>query len=221
MPRIAIILALLFLVASAAHAQTPAGKQGEAYLVPFASEGNRIELAVANTGERAADQVVVRATNAPAWLVLDHTELPIGALGEGEERLATFEFAAMKEAVVGEPASVQFDIMAGQTLLGSRTFTLQVEAPKEVALQANYPNPFNPTTTIGFDLPREGRADLRVYDVVGREVAVLAEGDRVAGHHEVKWEASRFASGLYFYILKAEDASGQLKVMKQKMLLVK
>ncbi len=76
-------------------------------------------------------------------------------------------------------------------------------------LQQNFPNPFNPRTTIGFDVPREVEACLRVYDVSGRLVDVLLNGVTMQGHYEVVWRgrdmAGRVApAGVYFYRLEAE-----------------
>ena len=80
-----------------------------------------------------------------------------------------------------------------------------VTLPQQVALAQNYPNPFNPVTTIEFSLARAGDVRLAVYDVLGRRVATLAEGLRPAGRHEVRFDASGRASGLYFYTLETAD----------------
>jgi hypothetical protein len=72
-----------------------------------------------------------------------------------------------------------------------------------MSLEQNYPNPFNPNTVIGFQLSVASRADLRVYDLLGREVAVLVNSEMSAGHHEVKFDAAGFASGVYLYRLQA------------------
>ncbi|GAB5518902.1 MAG: hypothetical protein RhofKO_11530 [Rhodothermales bacterium] len=75
--------------------------------------------------------------------------------------------------------------------------------PETVELQPNYPNPFNPVTTIGYALPEAGPVRLVVYDLMGREVRVLVDGPRAAGRHEVTFEASGLSSGTYLYRLEA------------------
>jgi len=75
--------------------------------------------------------------------------------------------------------------------------------PTEYALETSYPNPFNPTTTIRFDLPQADHVTLKVYDVQGREVATLVSGSLSAGRHRVAWDANGLASGTYFYQLRA------------------
>lgn len=79
--------------------------------------------------------------------------------------------------------------------------------PDGFALAQNYPNPFNPSTRIAYTLPAGGRARLAVYDVMGREVAVLFEGTKTAGRHEAVWNAGGWPSGTYFYRL---EASGRI-----------
>ena len=75
--------------------------------------------------------------------------------------------------------------------------------PSEFKLNQNYPNPFNPSTTISFSLPTAERVSLKIYDVCGREVASLIDGEMSAGTHSVRWQAKKFASGVYFYALKS------------------
>lgn len=70
-------------------------------------------------------------------------------------------------------------------------------------LEQNYPNPFNPSTVVGFRLSVAGNAKLTVYDVLGREVAVLVDGPMSAGAHSVTFDASNLTSGVYLYKLEA------------------
>ncbi|MDG5766030.1 T9SS type A sorting domain-containing protein [Balneolales bacterium ANBcel1] len=88
--------------------------------------------------------------------------------------------------------------------------------PEEVILRSNYPNPFNPSTNIRFSLPEEGRVRLAVYDILGRKVALLADGIYTRGLHEVVWDAGSMSSGTYIYRLEAGGV-----VRTRKMSLVK
>jgi hypothetical protein len=92
-----------------------------------------------------------------------------------------------------------------------------IEIPFAYRLYQNYPNPFNPVTTIKYGLPRYGLTSLTIYDVLGRVVTKLVENEfNDAGTYEVKWDASGFSSGIYFYTLE----SGSYKETK-KMVLMK
>ena len=102
--------------------------------------------------------------------------------------------------------------------------------PTEFSLSQNYPNPFNPVTTIKYTIPtspfnpspyqgegqRERLVTLRVYDILGSEVATLVNKEQPAGKYEVNFDASRLASGIYFYQLKAGSF-----VQSKKMVLIK
>jgi hypothetical protein len=81
----------------------------------------------------------------------------------------------------------------------------QAALPSSVHLYQNYPNPVNPATTIRFILPQRSHATLTVYNMLGQPVATLANGEVEAGSHEVTFDGSGLASGVYFYRLRAGD----------------
>jgi hypothetical protein len=95
--------------------------------------------------------------------------------------------------------------------------------PSHVVLEQNYPNPFNPTTVISYQLAVVSRADLRVYDLAGREVATLAEGVESAGTHRAQFSAAGLTSGTYLYRLKATpvDGSGIATTVVKKLVVMK
>ena len=78
--------------------------------------------------------------------------------------------------------------------------------PEEIELHANYPNPFNPSTTIRFGLPSESHVSLKVYNLLGQEVATLVDERRIAGFHTVIFQPTELSSGVYFYVLQAGEA---------------
>jgi len=108
----------------------------------------------------------------------------------------------------------------GTAYLGSQIVTGVEESPTQVPyrfeLAQNYPNPFNPSTKIQYTLKNSGNVRLSVYDLLGREVAVLVNGVRSAGSHEVTFSRPDLGSGVYFYKL---EAGGQ--VITKKMVLMK
>jgi hypothetical protein len=98
------------------------------------------------------------------------------------------------------------------------------DVPKVFALQQNYPNPFNPTTTIQFELPEQSVVTLKIYDMLGQEVASLLDQDDLSeGVHEVEFAPSALASGVYFYRVLAFDQQLERVRFQQvkKMLLIK
>ncbi len=93
--------------------------------------------------------------------------------------------------------------------------------PGKFSLSQNYPNPFNPATTIRYSLQSASRVTVKVYDVLGRAVATLAEGMQNAGDYSVRFDGGKFASGVYFYRLTAAGSDGKTFVNTQKMDLMK
>ena len=96
-----------------------------------------------------------------------------------------------------------------------------VDMPTEFGLEQNFPNPFNPTTTIAYALPTDAHVTLRVFDVLGRQVAELVNGSVSAGYHAVEFDASQLASGLYFYRISADGDGGKSFAQLRKLMLVK
>jgi hypothetical protein len=88
--------------------------------------------------------------------------------------------------------------------------------PEGFALQQNYPNPFNPTTLIRFSIPANARTSVRVFNLVGQEVAELVNGELAGGTYEVDFDASNLPSGTYFYRLSsgAYSTTGKMILLK-------
>ncbi len=89
-------------------------------------------------------------------------------------------------------------------------------AANEYNLSSAYPNPFNPETTISYALPQNSKVQLTVYDLTGSQITTLVDGWRSAGMHEVTFDGSNLASGVYLYRLEAGDfhADGKMILMK-------
>jgi hypothetical protein len=110
----------------------------------------------------------------------------------------------------------------------SRRDLTPVEVPSAFALEQNYPNPFNPTTTIAFDVPDASIVTLKVYNLLGQEVATLLENEAIEFGEEVEFDASALPSGVYLYRIVAEtivdeEIGGDSETFTQvkKMVLVK
>ena len=109
--------------------------------------------------------------------------------------------------IFGDPSiKLKYDITAGVNPPVSLI-------PKQYKLEHNYPNPFNPSTTIGFNLPKDDNIQLKIYDVLGNLVSTLINGPVKAGRHEVKFNGGDLSSGIYFYSLKATDFKQTYKMV--------
>jgi len=83
-------------------------------------------------------------------------------------------------------------------------------------LNQNYPNPFNSITNISFYIPKEGRVSLKVFDILGKEIAIIVDHEMERGEYNYEWNASEFVSGIYFYKIAAEDFIDTCKMMLLK-----
>ena len=122
---------------------------------------------------------------------------------------------------------IVFDNLIPQTIQGiikmstNSVFAKEIEesneiVPTEYALEQNYPNPFNPSTAINYSIPEAGNVELKVYDILGNEVATLVNEAEESGNHTVLFDASKFASGVYIYTLRTNNF-----VQTRKMLMIK
>jgi hypothetical protein len=144
-------------------------------------------------------------------LMYQATGLPRGITFDPQTR--TFQGTPGSD-IVGIPLSIGISVTDELQAGASTSFVLITRVPTAVGdeglpakagLFQNYPNPFNPTTVIRYQLPVTGHVQLRVFDMLGREVAVLQDGEQQAGYHEAVFDASGLASGAYLYRLTAGD----------------
>jgi hypothetical protein len=109
-----------------------------------------------------------------------------------------------------------FSVWFKFTTIGTSNITGNSELPKEFRLYNNYPNPFNPTTKIKFDIPKSSYVKLIIYDVLGREITTLVNEKLNAGRYEVDWNGSGYPSGVYFYKLRTDEFTDVKKMVLLK-----
>lgn len=117
-------------------------------------------------------------------------------------------------------------LLAGNTIADTGTFTVEgayltlsrgdPTVPAEFALEQNYPNPFNPVTRISYSIPYSGYVTLKIFNIIGQEVATLVQEVKESGTHEVSWNAGNGPSGVYFYRLQAGTRTATAKMILVK-----
>jgi hypothetical protein len=219
------VLVLLVAAAAAAFAQTPKGARNvpaaQVWQVPFGSEGNTISLGVENSSSTAAKNVSVTFTNLPSWLRFNSNTVMLKSIPAKGTGNAEFTFSVDRKAPVGKDTTLSAVISSGDGQTWTKDITVSVGAPKDYKLYNNFPNPFNPSTKIAFELPKASHVTLTIYDVLGREVAQIAEGNYPAGYTEVTWNGinrngEQVSSGVYFYRITAGHWSKVMKMMMVK-----
>jgi hypothetical protein len=187
--------------------------------IPFASTGNIISLAIQNNSSVEAKNVSVTFNNVPLlpsapssrWLKFKSTTVLIKSIAANASGDAEFVFSVDKKAPVGKDTTLTATITTSDGQVWTKGIKIAVAAPKEYKLYNNYPNPFNPSTKIAFELPKASRVKLIIYDIVGREVAQVADADYPAGYTELTWNGlnshgTMVSSGVYFYRLVVSSA---------------
>jgi hypothetical protein len=148
-------------------------------------------------------------------------------IGESVSRAGDFDgdghddiYFSSDRTVFGQPKDI-FVIAGGRGIITEVSGHTEHGAPTSFTLHTPYPNPFNPSTTISFDLPKRGSVKLVVYDVLGREVRRLADQEMTAGTHSVTWDGTdqsghSAASGVYFFRMTAGGVEKSVKGMLLK-----
>ncbi|MBD3381053.1 MAG: T9SS type A sorting domain-containing protein, partial [candidate division Zixibacteria bacterium] len=151
----------------------------------------------------------------------DHSHL----IATGPFDLAPGQVDTAAFAIIGVDSLAEFDVVVPRAVLRFNDFMVSAENPQDPGgipdkfeLFANYPNPFNPATTIEFALDKQQAVRLEVFNILGRKVATLVDDVLDAGYHKVVWDSSaeKVSSGVYFYRLKGEN-----QAVSRKMLLLK
>ena len=144
--------------------------------------------------------------------------------------IANLTFMVSESAISGDSSALRFENLyvnegtptaSGQdgmikVLVIGITELLESSIPKSLSLEQNFPNPFNPATTIEYSVPHSGDVSLIIYNANGREIERMVDGEMSAGRFRVVWNASDLASGIYFYRLRTGEF-----VRTRKMVLLK
>jgi len=187
------------------------------YEVTPGTKGNEIKLTVANVSEEnPATNVSISLTRKSSALSFSKETETIETIEAKAEAEASFKFDINRNAPINRKDTIDFMITSSDGIMMTKSFIFSYTGPKEFKLEQNFPNPFNPTTKIQYQLPQDARVTLKVYDILGSEVATLVNEEQEAGYKEVQFNGNNIASGMYVYRLQAGDF-----ISTKKMLMVK
>jgi hypothetical protein len=191
------------------------------YNLPFASSGNTIELTLANTGATVMTGMKVRVAEFPSWIRFTSLEQRIPLLKSQQETTTSFTFANDKTAPVQKTQILKFVVstLAGESW--TKEITVAVAPPEKFEVFQNFPNPFNPATSISYQLSTVSSVQLMIYNVLGQEVASLVDREQLPGYHLETWDATSNSSGMYIYQLIATDEKGQKQMVRKRMMFLK
>lgn len=159
----------------------------------------------------------VENLSAPRTLVINSTVYPVKIKVEGMD--INVRDTKGGKLLNGSVRSGDYIIISDQSI--KEIQISKYEVPVDFDMSQNYPNPFNPSTTIKFALPVDAKVTVRVYDMVGQEVAQLMAEELTAGYHQVEFNANKLSSGVYFYRIDAVGLNGKDYSSVKKMMLLK
>ncbi len=151
---------------------------------------------------------IQKSTNKSAWAIIGFVQ------GHGNSNSPKEYSFEDKNLLVGNMQYRLKQIDLDGSFEYSYAVGVNFEAPASLALDQNYPNPFNPSTNISFEIPVKSNVLIKIYNVLGSEVAVLLNEEKSPGKYQVEFNASHFASGIYFYSLNTnQDKPAIIKKM--------
>jgi len=180
---------------------------GDAFDVRF---DNDSRLVNGNSGtllvRSAGDSLTISHTNQT------NDELEFSFTREGSVEVENYEIIPDQSLTISSEGISEINVQVGM----ASSVDDNVEKPNRIELSQNFPNPFNPSTVISYTLPEAGSVSLEVFDMTGRRIAVLAQGNQAAGAYTYDFDASSLSSGVYMYRLQSAGT-----VLTRKMTLIK
>jgi hypothetical protein len=206
---------------------TPLGKQALRYMIIWKIL-EQSDAAVVNLSQGA---LTVLTGEEKKWVMADlaHAYARLGQLQNAKGILQGIrdQFGEDKAliALIDQDLSMDAGMLAKGVWtpeVDNKSLEQELELPTEFDLVQNYPNPFNPSTVISYQLSAVSNVSLKVYDMLGRQVAILVDGQKDAGYHSATFDGSGLSSGVYFVRFTAQPADGSTLFTKTiKMLLTK
>ena len=199
------------------------------YSVEPGIKDNQIVLELANISQtEEAKNLEIKLIKKSNNIIFNQTEKLIEKITEGTKKEVSFSFDVEYNIGKTKTDTIEFIITDNNTINITRQFIFSYTGPKEYKLEQNYPNPFNPTTKIRYTVP-DVRSELaqtviKVYDILGNEVATLVNEKKEPGYYEVEFNAEGLSSGIYFYRLQSGNPStisGQNYIQTKKMILLR
>ncbi|HUI09469.1 MAG TPA: T9SS type A sorting domain-containing protein [Bacteroidota bacterium] len=209
---IAVLLALSLV--RVANAQT-------VYQVTPDTKGNQIVLTVANESKTLdAQGLLVQLRRSNSAISFAQTSSLVKVVQAQKQTDVTFKFDVSRDAKLGSRDTLIFVVSDNTGSWWQKSIIISYAGPQVYKLEQNFPNPFNPSTMIYYDLPFDSHVKIMVYDILGREVRRLVDEEEPAGYQKIRFDVQGIASGTYFYRVQAEPARGGKTFTAVKKMLV-
>jgi hypothetical protein len=155
--------------------------------------------------------------------VFSQSQIPASVLSSGGEQISSTRYilnSTVGEPFIGKSLSASYQQYSGFWYVYEQSTITEVEAdegiPISYKLEQNYPNPFNPSTIIKFGVPERGTVLIKIYDILGNEVAVLVNEEMEAGWYRREFNAGSFSSGIYICRMQSGTYTNTKKMLMIK-----
>jgi len=188
------------------------------YNVPAGTKDNKIFL---NVNNRSGKNINVIHVNTQ----YNHDALNVYNDNNAEwvkplnNRVLQYNFDIKAAAKIDSVYTIVFEIYSDNDLLAEKQIDIHINAPEKFEVLNNYPNPFNPVTTISYRLPIKSSVKIDIYNVSGQKIETLLDKSLEAGVHDIEWNAANMSSGVYFYRIKINNEKGMQTAVKRMMLI--
>jgi len=212
------------------------GKKAETLNESEIAAGPRIQTGLrAYIANEKSDELLLKAksfSDGAIWDLFivndlrdDYAILSVEEFGAARENYSTIFYDSAENKIIPDGSTIRLakgvkrniKLIAGTDEFIEKTIDEMVlSTPKQFALFNNYPNPFNPSTVIKYSIPEDGFVELKIFDILGRELRTLVSEDKNAGTYETRFDANGLASGIYFYRLRSGGKTAVKKLMLLK-----
>jgi hypothetical protein len=184
-------------------------------------KNNQVVLQLKNiSSAEKATNLEIKILKSSGNVIFSNSNRTIENISESSETEASFSFDIVYNIKTAEQDTIEFLITDNKSIYLTKQFVLKYSAPTDYKLEQNYPNPFNPTTKIRYSVPNLGselqNINLTVYDILGNQIKTLVNEPKETGYHEIDFNASTLASGVYIYRLSADNFVSVKKMMVLK-----
>lgn len=191
------------------------------YSIQPGVKNNQIVLELSNiSSTQSATDIEIKLIRKSDHLKFITEEKALESLAQTTHTEVPFTFDVEYNIGKADADTIEFMITDNKSIYQTKQFILEYSTPTEYKLEQNYPNPFNPGTKIRYSIPNVGSGlaltELKVFDILGNEVATLVNEQKAAGYYEVEFNASQFASGVYVYRLQSGSYVSTKKMMVLK-----
>jgi len=209
-----LVIGITLIVAAPCVAQT-------VYQVSPDTKGNQIILTVANESKTLdAQGLQVQLERGAAAITFAQSSSSLKVVQAQKQSDVAFRFDVDRQAKIGAKDTLLFLVTDKSGSVWQKSIIISYAGPQVYRLEQNFPNPFNPSTTIYYDLPFDSHVKIMVYDILGREVRKLIDEQEPPGYQKIRFDIQGIASGTYFYRIQAEPLKGGKTFTDVKKMLV-